>query len=567
MDCKEAQILLAPHIMGDLDSDSRSHELEVHLFSCQVCAEEYESSKRVVGFIEGHKTQFAEVLGSVQDKADEQKRLEHSWQCIEAKLDKIEVQERKEKEAKLHRTLWKVTAAAACFVIGISVWLTLSNSKTLQKPNPQQIALAPTPSIKIELLLDNGNIIIPAGTKIKTTANELKTLIINGKHRMVLNSDTALSIDPLLNNERAGCMVKLTSGEIFAHVEHDGNPFVVSTAHGKAIITGTTFDVKVTDTITTLVVSEGTVQFEFEKSLVQVKTGQISKIVANSAPTKPISCNTAELTAWATGYEIKTALAKIQSTSDAYDLTDLWLSAMSGPINLEDIDYEDWIEEKRDWFEREFPWIFQLQGALEKEGIEVDYPELLVCSSEFWQFVYPQVSPSRIPVLNPDSLLRVASRYGYDREWLVENVSTVKSVIDSPMVAKGKFTGLKAFEQWSRYFEDLKKSSRELNADTLLYSLHASTFLANTRTLAWLGIKNGKHVSKFKAEHETEVLVLLQTEVNSTNILTNKTIELFWASRQNQPCDEYSQLMDDVIENIGEIMNIEKRILEYESHR
>ncbi|MCK4823291.1 hypothetical protein KA005_46490, partial [bacterium] len=330
---------------------------------------------------------------------------------------------------------------------------------------------------------------------------------------------------------------------------------------------GTTFDVKVTDTITTLVVSEGTVQFEFEKSLVQVKTGQISKIVANSAPTKPISCNTAELTAWATGYEIKTALAKIQSTSDAYDLTDLWLSAMSGPINLEDIDYEDWIEEKRDWFEREFPWIFQLQGALEKEGIEVDYPELLVCSSEFWQFVYPQVSPSRIPVLNPDSLLRVASRNGYDREWLVENVSTVKSVIDSPMVAKGKFTGLKAFEQWSRYFEDLKKSSRELNADTLLYSLHASTFLANTRTLAWLGIKNGKHVSKFKAEHETEVLVLLQTEVNSTNILTNKTIELFWASRQNQPCDEYSQLMDDVIENIGEIMNIEKRILEYESHR
>lgn len=565
MDCKEAQILLAPHIMGELDSDSRSHDLQVHLFSCQACSQEYEAVKETIEFIDEHKALFAEAFETIdKERAAEQEEIKRSWQAIQAKLVKIKAQE---KRAKLRRVLWRATAAAACFVIGISVWLTLSNSKIPEKPIPQKTALAPAPSIKIDLVSDNGNVAISAGTEIKTTASEMKTLILNGKHHMLLNSDTALLIEPLLDNERVGCIVKLTSGEIFTHVKHDGNPFVVSTAHGKAIITGTTFDVKVTDTITTLVVSEGTVQFESEQGTVEVAPGQISRIVANSAPTKPVSCNTAELTAWATGYEIKTTLAKIKSFSEGYDLTDLWFSAMSGPIDLEAIDYKDWIEKKRDWFKREFPWIFQLKDSLAKEGVEVDYPELLIHSGDVWQFVYPDVSPARIPVLNTDSLLRAASRYGYDREWLVENVSTVKSVIDSPMVAKSKFTDLKAFEQWSRYFEDLKKSSMELDADTLLYSLHASTFLANTRTLAWLGIKNGKHVSKFKAEHETEVLVLLQTEVNSTNILTNKTIKLLLASCQNQPCDEYSQLMDDVIENIGEIMNIEKRILEYESHR
>ncbi len=563
MDCKEAQILLAPHIMGDLDSDSRSHELVVHLFSCQACSQEYKAIKETIEFIDEHKALFAEAFETIDRKrAAEREKIKRNWQGIQAKLAKIEAQE---KQAKLHRTLWKVTAAAACFVIGISVWLTLSNSKTLEKPIMQQLTVAPAPSMKIELLSDTGNIAVPAGTQIKTTATELKTLIINGKHRMVLNSDTALSIDPLLNNERAGCMVKLASGEIFAYVEHNGNPFVVSTTHGKAIITGTTFDVKVTDTITTLVVSEGTVQFESEQGTVEVAPGQISEIVAQSAPTRPVSCDTTELTAWVTGYEIKTVLAKIQSSSDAYDLTDLWLSAMSGPIDLEAIDYKDWIEKKRDWFMREFPWILQLQDALKKERIEVDYPELLIRSGDVWQFVYPQVSPNQIPILNLDSLLKTASQYGFNEQWLLEDIPAAKSAFGSPVAVKKRFTGLKAFEEWAGCFEKAQKTPKELNGGLLLYSLHASVYLANTRTLVWFTIKNGQYT--FTAEDEAGALEVLLSEVNTTNELTNKTIRLLWRSHQGQPCDKYPQLLDDVIEDIREIMRIEKRIAEYESRK
>jgi len=560
MDCKEAQLLIVPHIMGDLDTGSwQCHELEAHLLSCPVCAKEYENSKLVVEFIEERKVLFAEALESIDKKrVAEQEEIERSWQAIQVKLAKIKAQE---KQAHLRTTLWKLTAAAACVVIGISTWLVLSNSKTLQKPNPQQIALAPTPSIKIELLLDNGNIIIPAGTKIKTTANELKSLIINGKHRMVLNYDTALSIEPLLDNEHVGCMVKLDSGEIFTHVEHDGNPFVVGTAQGRAIITGTTFDIKTTDISTTLVVAEGTVQFESEEGFVEVTAGHTSEIAGQSAPTKPATCNTAELTAWATGHELKTALAKIGSFSDAYDLTDFWLSAMSCPINLENIDYEDWIEEKRGWFKREFPWIFQLQSALAKESVEVDYPDLLIQSADIWQFVYPGTSPQQIPILYFDPLLKTASKYGFDKQWLMANIPATKSVIDKPVAAKGRFSGLKAFEQWTSCFEQVRKSPEELDSGTLLCSLHAGTYLANTRTLAWFSINDGKHL--FRPEDKTVVLALLQTEVNTANKLTGKIIELL-RTIQSKPCGECQGLVDKVVEDISAIMNSEKGILKYE---
>jgi len=475
-------------------------------------------------------------------------------------LDKIEAQERKEKRTAAFRTLWKA-AAAACLVISVSVWLVVSNPKTPEKRFSWQVASVPAPSIKIELLSGTGNVIIPAGTEIKTTASEMKTLIINDKHRMVLNSDTALSIEPLLDNERVGCMVKFASGEIFTHVEHDGNPFAVSTIHGKAIITSTTFDVKATDITTTLVVAEGNVRFESGEGVVNVAAGHTSEIAGQSAPTKPAVCNTAELTAWATGHELKTALAKIGSFSDAYDLTDLWLSAMSGSINLEDIDYEDWIDKKQEWFKREFPWIFQLQSALAKEGIKADYPELLISSGDIWQFVYPETSPQQIPILYFDPLLKTASKYGFDKQWLMANIPATKYAIDKPVAAKGRFSGLKAFEQWASCFEQVRKSLEELDSGTLLYSLHAGTYLANTRTLAWFSINNSEHL--FRPEDQTAILVLLQTEVNTANKLTGKIIELLRMS-QSEPCGECQGLVDKVVEDISAIMSSEKVILKYE---
>ena len=53
MDCKEAQILFAPHIMGDLEHGPGLYsQLEAHLLSCQACRERYEIRNQTIAFIE-----------------------------------------------------------------------------------------------------------------------------------------------------------------------------------------------------------------------------------------------------------------------------------------------------------------------------------------------------------------------------------------------------------------------------------------------------------------------------------------------------------------------------------
>ncbi|MFC1781164.1 FecR domain-containing protein, partial [Planctomycetota bacterium] len=459
----------------------------------------------------------------------------------------------------------RISAVAACLLIGISLWMVFSNQPKPQT-HPQdssleQVTSAIAPSVKIEVVSNDGSVIIPAGQKISTLAGQLMTLRINEKHRLVVNENTSLSIKTLVSEENIGCAVELAAGQVYAYVEHDGNPFVVNTANGEAVITGTTFDIQTTGIETKLVVVEGTVQFESQAGSVKVAKGQLSKISAKSAPTAPSLCDTVELTVWARGYELKSALAKIakiESVTDSFDLTNLWLSATSGPIDLENIDYSEWIEQKRDWFEREFPHVFDLKQALAKEAIETDYPELLFVSGDIWQFAYPQVSLNQIPVITLDSLLKAGSRYGCDEQWLLENIPAINSLLDSP---KEIVTGINAFGQWVDCFEKLRNTTKAPDSATLLYSLHACTYLTNTRILAWLYIANDK--TDFSAEDKEQVLDLLQSQVNTANELTSRVIRLFAAS-ENQPCEELNVLIEQVADNLALLIDIEKRVSEYE---
>lgn len=401
MDCKEAEILFVPHIMGELEHSSKQiFEFQAHLATCQACSEQYESCKRTVEFIESHKSEFAVALESIQDNVNQQKELKHSWQCIEAKLERFEAQESNEKIGKTYRFLIRISATAACIAFGIFGWLMLLDSGTAEKPVHPHVASAPASTIKIQLLSDNGGVLIPADQRI-ASEDSIKTLIIKDKHRLIMNANTILSISPSNQNKPIGCMINMVSGQIYAHVTHDFSQFIVSTAHGRAVITGTTFDLTATNAGTTLVVVEGSIKFESKRGSAQLTTGQISRIMPNSAPTSPVSCKTVEMTAWATAYELESVLAKIQSISGGYDLSDHGLGAASGPIELEKINDEDWIEEKQSWFKREFPHIFQIQKALGVEGIEVGYLELLTSSGDIWQFVYPENSPRQIPIGPP----------------------------------------------------------------------------------------------------------------------------------------------------------------------
>lgn len=564
MDCRKAQILFAPHIMGDSEpGEEQYRQLEIHLLSCQACREGYEIRKQTIAFIEQNKAIFAKALRTPEEKkAAEQEEIERSWKRIEARLDDIEAQERQEKHIQFRRLFVRVSAAAACLAIGIFAWITFSihsTPKNVPKPISQQVALAPKPSVKIELMSKNGNTIIPANQQIAST-DELKILVINGKHRMMMNTNTILTVKPFVESSNIGCVVKLASGQIYTHVQHDGNPFLVDTACGRVVITGTTFDVTATNTSTTLVVSEGTVQFESGEDTVKVAAGQISRIVGQSAPSIPLSCNTAELTAWATGYKPEPLLARVESNTD---LLELPLSFGEEPIVLEETDYESWVEQKRDWFEQEFLWIFQLREALAKEGIEADYPELLIKTSDVWQFVCLEVLPARFFVVGPNSLLNVVSNYGFDKQWLLENVPVAKSALEKPVLSENSFTGLKAFGRWLEYLDKTKG----LEPPTPIYSFHAGKYLANTRSLIWFAVRDGKY--ELTDEERAEVLVLLQREVDAANICQENA--LYQLYKKGQFCgpvvcreDKWYKWADVIAKNIKTITSIEKKIKEYE---
>ncbi len=539
--------------MDDLeDSPGLYSQLEAHLLSCQACRERYEIRKQTITFIEQHKAIFAEALRNPEEKkAVEKEEIQLSWKRIEARLDQIEVQERKEKQTKFHRLIVKVSAVAACFVVGISTLLTYS---IYSKP---KIAL--TPSVRIELVSDNGNILIPPDRQI-VSCDELKTLIINGKYHLVMNINTILAVESLRENSNTGCLVKLLSGRIYTHVEHEDNPFIVDTVHGKAVVTGTTFDVKVTDNSTTLVVTEGTVQFESEKGVVKVSAGQTSRIAGQSAPSIPISCNTEELTAWATGYKAKHTLTQAESNNYPGEFT---LPLRKEPIILEEIDYTTWIEQKRGWFKQNFPWIFQLKDALDKEGIKVDYQTLLIETGDVWQFVYLDVSPAKFSLIDVNSLINTASDYGFGEQDLFEAIPSAKSAKGDMNVKSGLF-GLDALSKWITCFEDVQKSSEELDWDTLLYSLHASTYLINTKTLAWLSIRN--KTSTYEPRDCRALLLLLQQEVQAAYNCV-ETLKLAATSQYRSCSPQYCEALEHILKNTKVIFGSEKAIHELRLNR
>ena len=559
MNCEEAKILSIAHILGDLDPDSEQYrQLESHLASCRICAEEYKSSEWTIKFIEQHKAIFAEVLKTPEEeKAAEQEEIERSWERIEARLEKIEVQEKEEeKHTKFRSLLVRVSAVAACLIIGVFIWMMFSiysKPEIAPKLAPQQITLASKVSVEIEFVSKYGNILIPANQQI-VAGDELKTLIINGKHRLVMNSNTILTVEPLVRNMNIGCLIKLASGRIYTYVEHDGNPFIVDTAHGKAVITGTTFDVKVIDDSTTLVVSEGTVQFESEDGAVRVATGQTSQIVGQSAPSRPTLCNATELTAWATGYEFKPSFASSKSSGQTFELP----FPEQGPLKLSETNYKFWIEGKRDWFKREFPWIFVLRNALVREGIKADYPELLIQSGDVWQFRYQENTQGKIAAINAQSFENVIVSYGYDKLWLQNNMAGVFPSHTNQILQNS--AGISSFESWL----NAVSTKSELDARTLSNSWHAVVYLIETRSLIWFAVKNG--VYDLTDQEQAEILDLLQKEVDAACISENLIRKLYRTDTPKQLCchDEYQQLIDKLAENIEAISSLEKEIAEYE---
>jgi hypothetical protein len=533
--------------------------IESHLQNCPKCVQEYKKAGVVMSLVKKYwseKTENQFIIERTDQPIEHRMTAKEGWKDLLQRCPDLAVAVRHQKHQRL---LHRVSAVAACLVIGVSIFLAFS---IYSKPgiDPKaitlQTALASKPSVRIELLSKNGNILIPAKQQIVSN-NKLKTLVLNGKHRLIMNANTVLTIEPSVQHSNIGCQVKLVSGQIYTHVQHDGNPFIVDTAHGQATITGTTFDIEAAEDGTILVVSEGTVQFESEEGAINVTAGQISKIVGQSAPSIPLFCNTAELTAWATGYKPGPALAHFESNAD---LLDLPLSFGKEPIVLEETDYGHWVEQKRDWFKQEFPWMFQLKEALAKEGVEADYPELLIKTGDIWQFVCLDGVPTRFSVIDPNSLLKTASDYGFDKQWLLENVSAAESALEKIFLPKNGFAGLAAFERWLDYLDETKG----LEPPTPIFSYHASEYLAETRSLIWFAVRDGLY--DLTNEEYAEVLVLLQEKITAACKCQNSV--LYPQDEQNLSCkDRCREPVDSVAEYIKTMKTVEERIEKYEIGR
>lgn len=559
MNCKKIQTLQIAHLLGDsFPQSNRARRIKNHLSACTRCAREYRELQKSLEFLQRHKTDFSKALIHRRDVKPQQYRTaEQSWNAIKDKIERLHPAPKTKKTAAY--TWLRRIAPAACLAIAASIWLSGRLSQTTPPQNTPAGIAYNKPSLQIELLSDKGNKLISPGTEIRTDKHNPKTLLIENRHRLVMNSATILTIHPLKKYSASGCRIKLKYGEIYARVAHTGNNFQINTRHGTALIKGTVFDIRTTKEHTTLVVTEGNVQLKSQKGSVDVKTGQTSSISRNSAPTVPAYCNVTELTKWVPAENDYTPVAGQKSDSGNYDLNRLWQNSLYQPVKLQEIDYQNWVKEKKEWFKQNFPWIFWLKKALAEQAVQTAYPELLVQSTDIWQFNYPHKARRRIPVFNPRSMEYTAAFYGLSKSWIHKNMSGF-----SPYPTGRKSQHLpENIPEFKRWLKAVSGKSEPDNT-TLTASWYAAVYVIRTRTLIWLSVK--KRGYDLTETEQKEILELIQNQVNAACTAESLITKLYRTEPPEQPCSraEYQQLIKRLAGNIKKIVSIEKQIAEHE---
>jgi hypothetical protein len=209
--CHQAELLMALYMenVSDITVEERV-AFYAHLRNCPQCAREYKESKLIIGLIkkfwvyENEKQIFLEGLNNPIER---ERVIDEGWQDILERCPDLALSWKQQKRLRL---LQPVGVIAVCLAIGISIFLTFSIYSKLEispKSIHQQVALAPKPSVRIELVSKNGNILIPANQQIVTN-DELKTLIINCMHRLMMNTNTVLAVKPLVEHSNIGVSVR-----------------------------------------------------------------------------------------------------------------------------------------------------------------------------------------------------------------------------------------------------------------------------------------------------------------------------------------------------------------------
>ncbi len=513
---------MSPYIEGDPDLTQQQKEaIEAHLAVCPACRRQYEQDKQLVALVteswdsipEGTRELIEQAGSFVQDGEDHPITVEEGWEDLKKRSVGLAVAcSRQEQKVKRHRLFWRIGAAAAAASILIAVgitWVASGKRGDNQAAAPHVIATKARDTIAqkafAEFITSSGRRSPLALGQPVQTDDKPQEVVLGGMHRVVLNGRTSARFTSgrlgQSTQRQARYDIQLAEGELYVEVV-PGHTFTVRTDNALLRITGTKFNVLAKPGRTELILIEGSVRFSrlgAEDRWVDVSAGYASTITGQSAPSAPQRVDALAAVAWAQDLATKDAIAHMELDEGFLDMVrDSWLHP--SPVDPDAIDCDTWLEEQRDWFVSQFPWIFRVQKYLaERHGVEADYVELLLISGDIWQFNYPRSQGRGIPIFNPATIERIAKHYEVDCSGLMKAARVLPL---GPLVRNMGPRAIKPYQvycpraylpavwNWRSDVIAAAKGPEGTGDDLVVFTWRAGRYLANTRTAAYLWVKS-----------------------------------------------------------------------------
>ena len=522
--CSQARGLVGMYLIDDPDLTSEQRDdFEAHIVVCPSCANEYTESQRVISLVRRYWQLSPDTVALLEEAGypttppfSESAPPEPSREApmtAQAAFEDFkrrnpdfahgyDQQVAQHRRRMLFRRIGVAAALTACIaLLAYGGW----NACMSTRPAAPDANLVATNAVQSPLFFAER--ITPAGREPVQLGEPIacqdtpQEILIAGKHRVVMNTDTTATIRSAAKAHTSGgekYAIQLAKGELYVEVV-PGHAFEVTTPNAQLTITGTKFNVRTSpapgSNRTDLTLLKGSVRLAPGSSdwgeAVDVTAGYASTVLSNTAPSDPHKVDALAATAWARELSFRNAFTSLTAQDIPLDLDDaLWSSAQTDPSKL---DYEMWRDKHQDWFAAQFPWVFEAQAALaDQHGIETDYINLLMVSGDIWQFNYPR--PPRklghpIATFAPAGVGRLARHYEVDAASLLAAIrpgSDATAITDT--VRPGK-AWADAIDHWRLDIGTAASGGESASADDLvLFSLRAGTYLTNTRTAAYLWV-------------------------------------------------------------------------------
>ena len=486
--CRQVQLLISAYMIDDPALTPTQREaFEAHLAACATCRREYHRDRELIALIKAH--------WGATTVAPKRRAPQGAGGGRGGNAD--------------HRYVARwIHAAATAAVILVAVtigWMLLDNGGDTPVGVGTRCAeppIARAASASADLMLATGRRELPLGRPLKASGRPWE-IMLGRKHRVVMNTDavaafnaTGVKGEGSSSDNQLAYEIRLVAGEIYVEVI-PGHPFTVRTDNAHLDITGTKFNVFAGSDRTQVTLLAGSVRFSQaadDRQWVQVPAGHTSSVIGSFEPSEPRAVDALAVTAWARDLVLAGALDRAGAGDDLLGAAPYaWIH--SAPPRCDLLDYRTWRSEHRNWFAREFPWIFKVQGALRaRHGIDADYIKLLMVSGDIFQFNFPRMRDEPIATFDPAAIGRIA------RHWQVEP-ATLMAVVGSPWrgLSDAEFQSPKIGSRFHSKAEShlaaLKAwraavSGDDSSMDLLLFNLRAGTYLANTRTAAYLWSRN-----------------------------------------------------------------------------